>query len=119
VDQLADTVAERKWMQFFCSELCQDNYLQPKITNRTCSREGCNNMVAEQNRMLCLECYHNEPNIGERVVFLLDAAKRADWERREQAIVMRIKQKVRVYSALDMTQEDLRALVPSLREESA
>ena len=116
-NDLAEIISEGIWVHFFCSKVCRDNYAYRKLSNRKCSREGCNNRVPEQNRMLCLECYHNEANIGERVAFLIDTARRADWERREQAIKLRIKQKVRVYSAQDMTQEELRALVPSLQEE--
>ena len=117
-DELADMLSEHRWAYFFCSEVCRNNYANPKLTSRTCSREGCKNMVPEKNRMLCMECYHNEANIGERVPFLLDAAIRADWEQQEQAIRLRIKKKVRIYSAQNMTQEELRALVPSLLEEA-
>ncbi|UCG12417.1 MAG: hypothetical protein JSU72_18285 [Deltaproteobacteria bacterium] len=44
---------------------------------------------------------------------------RIDWGRREQAIKVRIQDKVRVYGAQDMTQEELRALVPSLQRNEA
>ena len=118
-DELADMLSELRWAYFFCSEVCRDNYAYQKLTDRKCSREGCNNRVPERNRMLCLDCYNNETNIGERVAFLLDAKGRAGWEEREQAIRLRIKEKVRVYSAQDMTQDELRALVPSLQEEVA
>ena len=65
--------------------------------------------------MLCLHCYHNEANLGERIAWL-NATMRAAWEQREEAIRLRILEKVRVYSAQDMTQQELRALVPSLQE---
>ena len=67
--------------------------------------------------MLCLHCYHNAANLGERIAWL-NATMRAAWEQREEAIRLRIVEKVRVYSAQDMTQEELRALVPSLQEEA-
>ena len=118
-DRLALTVSRRGWMHFFCSEVCRNNYAYQKLTNRTCSRDGCNNRVPERNKMLCLDCYHNEANIGEPAAFLLDAIGRTVWEQRERAIKLRIEEKVRVYSAQEMTQEELRALVPSLREEVA
>jgi hypothetical protein len=46
-------------------------------------------------------------------------AERAHWERIEQALHRRIEEKVRVYSSKDMSQEELRALVPSMHEEAA
>jgi len=114
-DKVMLTVFRREWTHFFCSGPCKDNYAYPKLTNRTCSREGCNNKVPEGNRMLCLHCYHNEANLGERIAWL-NATMRAAWEQREEAIRLRILEKVRVYSAQDMTQQELRALVPSLQE---
>ena len=116
-NELSPPAFRREWMHFFCSETCRDIYAHQRLTNRTCSREECNNKVPEENRMLCLDCYNNETNIGERVAFLLDAKGRAVWEEREQAIRLRIREKVIVYSAQDMTQEELRALVPSQQEE--
>ena len=117
-DKLGEIISECGWMHFFCCEECRDTYLYRQPTNLRCSREGCNNRVPEQNRMLCLECHQNESNIGERVAFFLDASRRADWERRDEAIKLRLNEKVRVYSAQHMTQEELRALVPSLKEEA-
>ena len=116
-DKLILTVFRREWMHFFCSGPCKDNYTYPKLTNRTCSREGCKNKVPEGNRMLCLYCYHNEANLGERIAWF-NATMRVAWEQREEAIRLRIVEKVRVYSAQDMTQEELRALVPSIQEEA-
>ena len=65
--------------------------------------------------MLCLRCYQNDANLGERGWFSL--SDRTNWQGREQAIRMQIENKVRVYSAQELTQEELRALVPSLQEE--
>jgi hypothetical protein len=37
----------------------------------------------------------------------------------EQALHRRIEEKVRIYSSKDVSQEELRALVPSMHEEAA
>jgi len=39
--------------------------------------------------------------------------------RMEQALRRRIEEKVRIYSSKDMSQEELRALVPSMHKETA
>ena len=41
------------------------------------------------------------------------------WRRMEQAPHRRIEEKVRTYNSKDMSQEELRALVPSMHEEAA
>ena len=67
--------------------------------------------------MLCLRCYQNDANLGERG--WSSFGDQTDWQGLEQAIRMQIENKVRVYTAQEMTQEELRALVPSLQEEVA
>jgi hypothetical protein len=46
-------------------------------------------------------------------------AERAHWEWVQKALLRRIGEQVRVYSYQNMTQEELRALVPSLKGEAA
>ncbi|NIQ89595.1 MAG: hypothetical protein GWN93_11305 [Deltaproteobacteria bacterium] len=45
--------------------------------------------------------------------------ERAHWEWMQYALLRRIEEQVKVYSAQNMTQEELRSLVPSLQEEAA
>jgi hypothetical protein len=47
------------------------------------------------------------------------ATERAHWEWMQYALLRRIEEKVKVYSAQNLTQEELRSLVPSLQEEAA
>lgn len=48
-----------------------------------------------------------------------DEAEREHWERLERALCGRIEENIRIYSSQDMTQEELRSLVPSLHEKAA
>ena len=114
-DEPAMSVTCGEWMKFFCSASCRDEFVYPKLTNRMCAREGCNGRVPEGNKMLCLCCYYNADNLGERLPFF-DATDNAHLERQEQAIRKRIEKKVRVFSSQYITQKELRALVPSLEE---
>ena len=107
-----------EWVLFFCSESCQDEFVYPKLTNRICSREVCNNRVSEANRMLCPSCYQRGNHLGETEVSFNDK-ERAHWEWMEYALLKRIEEQVKVYSSQNMTQEELRSLVPSLQEEAA
>jgi len=100
----------------FCGVKCVTEFIYPKPTKRTCTREGCNRKVQENNRLLCERCYDQGDNIGESDVAIFYTENRANWEEREQRILERIRSKVRVYSSRDMTQEELRELVPSLRD---
>jgi len=107
-----------EWMKFFCSASCRDEFVYPKLINRMCAREGCNGLVPEANKMLCLRCYCDGDNLGERFPFF-DMTDNAHLEQQEQAIRKRIEVKVRVFSSQYMTQEELRALVPSLADSCA
>jgi hypothetical protein len=100
----------------FCGVKCVTEFIYPKLTKRICARDGCNRKVQENNRLLCEQCYHHGDNIGESDVAIFYTENRANWEEREQRILERIRGKVRVYSSRDMTQEELRDLVPSLRD---
>jgi hypothetical protein len=46
-------------------------------------------------------------------------AERAHWERQVRELRGRIEGNVRIYSSKDMTQEELRSLVPSLQDKAA
>ena len=93
----------------FCSTKCRHLFLYPKLSNPICSREGCYN----ENRMLCAICYLQGDNYGEHEVVIFDTSSRAHWERKEKEIIKRLEGQVRVYSAENMTQEELSSLVPS------
>jgi hypothetical protein len=45
--------------------------------------------------------------------------ERAHWEWMQHALLKRIAEQVKVYSSQNMTQKDLRSLVPSLEGEEA
>jgi hypothetical protein len=96
----------------------RDATREPKRTNRICAREVCNNRVPEANRMLCPSCYQRGAHLGETEVSFNDT-ERAHWEWMQYALLRRIKEQVKVYSFQNMTQEELRLLVPSLQEEAA
>ena len=110
------TVCSGNRMYLFCSIGCRDLYGFRKLTNRICAREGCNNRVPEGNRMLCSTCHKRHLAESEAS---LDEAERAHWERLERELHGRIEGNVRIYSSKDMTQEELRSLVPSLQDKAA
>jgi hypothetical protein len=114
----AITVCGGERMYLFCSIGCRDLYGFKKLTNRICSREVCNNRVSEANRMLCPGCYQRGNHLGETEVSFSDE-ERAHWEWMQYALLRRIEEQVKVYRSQNMTQEELRSLVPSLREEAA
>ena len=68
--------------------------------------------------MLCPSCYKKGNHLGETEVYL-NATERAHWEWMQDALLRRIEEQVKVYSYQNMTQEELRSLVPSLQEEAA
>ena len=109
----AITVCSGERMYLFCSIGCRDLYGFKKLTNRICSREVCNNRVQETNRMLCPSCYQRGNHLGEPEVSFSDE-ERAHWEWMQYALLRRIEEQVKVYSAQNMTQEELGLLVPSL-----
>jgi len=114
----AITVCSGERMYLFCSIGCRDLYGFKKLTNRICSREVCNNRVPERNRMLCFSCHQKGNHLGEPEVSFGEA-ERAHLARMERELHRRIQGRVRVYSSQDMTQGELRSLVPSLQEEAA
>ena len=115
----AVTVCSGGRLYLFCSSGCRDLYDGfRKLTNRICTREDCNNRVPEGNRMLCSNCHQKGKHLGEFEVSFGEA-ERAHWERMERELHGRIEGRIRIYSTQDMTQEELRALVPSLQEEAA
>ena len=114
----AITVCSGERMYLFCSVGCRYLYGFEKPTNRICSREVCNNRVQETNRMLCPSCYQRGNHLGETEVSFSDE-ERAHWEWMQYALLRRIEEQVKVYSSQNMTQEELRSLVPSLEEEAA
>ena len=114
----AITVCSGEQMYLFCSIGCRDLYGFKKLTNRICSREVCNNRVPEANRMLCPSCYQKGNHLGETGV-PFDDKERAHWEWMQYALLKRIAEQVKVYSSQNMTEEELRALVPSLKGEAA
>ena len=111
------TVCRGELMHLFCSTECRDLYGFNTKTYRICAREGCKNRVPKANRMLCLNCHQKGSNLGE-VDPSFDEKERARWKQAEQALLNRIKAQVRVFKAADMSQKDLRALVPSLQGEA-
>jgi hypothetical protein len=74
--------------------------------------------VPEENRMLCSSCHKRENHLAESEASF-DEAERAHWERLERELHGRIEGNVRIYSSEDMTQEELRSLVPSLMSKAA
>lgn len=117
-DEQAVTVRRGKRTYSFCSEDCRDSYGFRRLTNRICSREVCNNQVPEGYRMLCPSCHQKGSHLGECEV-MFDKTELAKWARMDQMIHNRIEEGVRIYSCRDMTQEELRSLVPSLQGEAA
>ena len=97
----------------FCSTQCRDEFLYPKLSNPLCAREGCYRRVPKGNRMLCAICYLQGDNCGEHQVVIFDSRSKAHWERKEKEIIKRLEQQVRVYSAENMTQQELSSLLPS------
>jgi hypothetical protein len=115
----AVTVCSGGRLYLFCSNGCRDLYDGfKKLTNRICTREGCNNRVPEGNRMLCSTCHKRGNHLAESEASL-DEAERAHWERLERELHGRIEGNVRIYSSQDMTQEELSSLVPSLQDKAA
>ncbi len=94
----------------------RDATREPKRTNRVCAREVCNNRMPKVNRMLCPSCYQRGNHLGETEVSF-DDTERAHWKWMQYALLRRIEEQVKVYSSQNMTQEELRSLVPSLLEE--
>ena len=88
------------------------------LTNRICAREGCNRKVPETNRMLCMSCYLRGDHLGEPDC-MFNQTDRDNWRRGEQAVQKRIERQVKIYSAQNMKQEELWALVPSQQKDAA
>lgn len=114
----AVTVCSGERLYLFCTIVCRDLNGFKKLTNRICTREGCNNRVPEGNRMLCSTCYERGNHLAEPEASL-EEAERAHWERLERELRGRIEGNVLIYSSQDMTQEELRSLVPSLQDRAA
>ena len=114
----AVTVCSGEQLYLFCSIGCRDLNGFRQQTNRICTRGGCNNRVPEGNRMLCATCHEEGNHLAESEAFF-DEAERAHWERLERELHGRIEGNVRIYSSQDMSQEELRSLVPSLRDKAA
>ena len=68
--------------------------------------------------MLCSNCYQKGNHLGEPEVSFSET-ERAHWERMERELHRRIEEGIKIYSSQDMSQEELRSLVPSLQEEAA
>jgi len=68
--------------------------------------------------MLCADCHEEGNHIAEPEVSF-NEAERAHWERLVRELHGRIEEKIRIYSSQDMTQEELRSLVPSLQDKAA
>lgn len=96
----------------------RDATREPKRTNRFCAREVCNNRVPKVNRMLCLHCYQRGDNLEESDLYFTERDN-AHWQQKKNELINRIEGQVRVFSAQNMTQEELHSLVPSLQEEAA
>jgi hypothetical protein len=62
--------------------------------------------------MLCAVCYQTGDSMGEPNI-CVDAEERARWNKAEQTTLRRLERQVRVYSAQNMTQQELSSLVPS------
>ena len=112
------TVCSDNRMYLFCSIGCRDLYGFRKLTNRICGKEGCKNRIPDGNRMLCSNC-HKRGNHSAETELFFDEADRAHWERMERELHRRIEEGIKIYSSQDMSQEELRALVPSIQEEAA
>ena len=102
-----------KWY-LFCSIRCKITFANLRVSNRICARELCKNKVPEGNRILCQDCYQAGNELREPGTWF-DKTDHVRWEHGKQAVIKRIEGQVRVFSARDMTQEELRALVPSLQ----
>ena len=96
----------------FCSTNCRHAFLYLKLSSPICAREGCYRRVPKANRMLCAVCYQIGDSIGEPNI-CVDAEERARWNKAEQTVLKRLEGQVRVYSAQNMTQQELSSLVPS------
>jgi hypothetical protein len=96
----------------------RDASREPKRTNRVCAREVCNNRVPKVNRMLCLHCYQKGDYLAESDLCFAERDN-AHWQQKKNELINRIEGKVRIYSNQNMTQKELRALVPSLKGEAA
>ena len=112
------TVCSGERLYLFCTIGCRDLYGFRKLTNRICAREGCNNRVPEGNRMLCSSC-HQRGNHSADSELSFDEAERAHWEKMERKLHRRIAEGIRIYNSQDMSQEELRTLVPSLQDKAA
>jgi ribosomal protein L24E len=112
------TVCSGNQMYLFCTIECRDLYGFRKLTNRICAREGCNNRVPEGNRMLCSSCHQRGKHLGE-FELSFGEAERAHWERVERELHRRIEGRIQSYSSQEMSQEELRSLVPSLQDKAA
>jgi len=99
----------------FCSTKCRLEYFFSRLNSRICAREGCDNEVPKVNRMLCLNCYLRADTFGEANICFTGRDK-ARWQRKERALIKRIEGQIRVFSSKNMTQAELRALVPSIQK---
>jgi hypothetical protein len=68
--------------------------------------------------MLCSSC-HKEGNYLPEPEVSFDEKERAHWETMERKIHRRIAEGIRIYNSQDMSQEELRTLVPSLQDKAA
>jgi hypothetical protein len=68
--------------------------------------------------MLCSNCHQQGNHLGEPELSF-DEAERAHWERVERELHGRIEERIRIYSSQEMSQEELRSLVPSLQDKAA
>jgi ribosomal protein L24E len=99
----------------FCSTTCRHEYFFLTLNSRTCAREGCDNKVPKANRMLCLNCYLRADTFGETVICFTNREK-GNWQRKERELINRLEGHIRVFSSKNMTQAELRALVPSIQK---
>jgi len=97
----------------FSSTKCSHAFLNPKLSNPVCAREGCDRRVPKEKRMLCTICYLQGDNYVEHHVVIFNTISRKHCEEKEKEIIKRLEGQVRVYSAENMTQEELTSLVPS------
>jgi hypothetical protein len=114
----AVTVCSGGQLYLFCSIGCRDLNGFKKLTNRICAREGCNNRVPERDRMLCFNCHKRGNHLADSELSFGEA-ERAHWQRLERELHGRIEGNIRIYSSQDMTQEELRSLMPSLQDKAA
>jgi hypothetical protein len=96
----------------FCSRKCRHAFLYPKLSYSVCAREGCYRRVPKENHMLCAVCYQTGDSMGVPNI-CIDEEERVRWNKAEQSIMRRLEGKVIIYSAENMTQEELTSLVPS------